>query len=556
MKKFSLGNLLFGYNKNNLYKILKMFAFVAIVVFAFVQNTEAGTTMLMTAPVLGLTANEQEFMEKVKGEVSGQYKAFTQEVDKLIQEAVNKNMTGKEISEKLKSIEEQYTKIKDFNFAELQKSIKEVVDRQAEIGEAMKKLKNGGMENSPVNQFKQDLNDWANSDEFKVWASGNLKSKGNSPSLELKYSLTSGRTGSVLTTTQMQVVSDSFQPRRMHIRNLMTVTPTDMPNLTFDQISSWVAGIDMVSENGNAPTFDITTTEKTVNVKRIAGIMDISNNSLKSTTWVVNHILNRAPEKLLVAEDFQLIFGDGAGNNVDGIYKNATEFTLTGPTFAAGAIASVASYNSGTEALVTFAANHGLSSAYKLTIANSTAYNGTYDVIVASQTKIVINKTYTAEADTSAWTGTSAYYLKNAIDGAQEWDCLVAAASFMACGEYSLSGWILNPATAAKIELLKATDLQYVGKITRVNGVLLIGGVPVLEHNSMPAGRFLGGDFLMAAELLEYEGVSLQFVADVDYVKANKQALYISEQVLLPIINPFMFVKGTFSTVAAALETA
>lgn len=490
--------------------------------------------------------DEKELLEKVQSEANSAVEKFKTELTAIAKKEAEGKITKEEAEkaakEVTKTMETEITKLReDLNAMNLQ----------------LKNIEDGGISKEIENKFEKDVKEWASSAEFKSWVEGGLK--GASPELRLKYTITGGnRTGTVLITNQSSVVSDAFVARKKHVRDLMNVIPTDMPNHTFDRVTEWTPGADMVSENGDAPTFDIKTAEQSVNVKRVAGIMDISNNVMRSIPYLVRKIQSTAPEKLRNVEDFQLLFGDGAGNNVDGIYKQATTFDITGPSFVAGKVASVASYNGGTQCLITFAAVHGLTNAFKITFASATSagYNATFQVNVKTDKSIVIDKAYVAETDTSAWTATSAHYLKNAIAGAQEYDALMAAKSFMAGSEYTLSGYILNPATATLIESIKGTTLEYVGKIERINGVLYISGTPVVETNAIPAGKFLGGDFFAATELLEYEGLSLRFVEDVSYVKANKQALYITEQIMLPVYNPFMFVKGDFATVIAAIKAA
>jgi HK97 family phage major capsid protein len=506
----------------------------------------------------GSAGDEAKLLESIKKQTNEQLDSFKKGL--ITTEQLTEKLT--ELQESAKSITHTATEVK---------TLKDLVDTlQKAVGDQsieIKKLKEEGVKSDDIDVSKQletDIKGWINSDAFKQWKESG---KGSSPELALKYSLTSGRTGTVLMSSTSNIVSDAFQPRKVHIRELMSVVPTDMPNHVFDQVSSWTPGVDVIDENGNAPTFDIVTAEQTATVKRLSGIMDISNNALRSAAYLTRHILNRAPEKLLCVEDANIIFGNGSGNNLDGIYKNAKTFNLTGPSFIAGAVSSVATYNLGTagdSALITFAAAHGLTNANVITFASATAtrYNAALSVIVKNEKQIIVVPTggYTAEADTSSWTATSKHNLYNSVDNANEYDVLVAAKAYMSNSEYSLTAWVLNPATIAKIQMLKSTTNEPLYgtegyQMDFVNGVYYIAGLPVIESNAIPADKFLGGDFQRAAELLQYEGMTLRFVEDVTYVKANKQALYISEQVLLPLYNPFMFVKGVFATCKTALET-
>jgi hypothetical protein len=77
----------------------------------------------------------------------------------------------------------------------------------------------------------------------------------------------------------------------------------------------------------------------------------------------------------------------------------------------------------------------------------------------------------------------------------------------------------------------------------------------VVETNAVPYNKFLSGAFVDAVELLQFEELTLSFVTDTTYAKANKVMALIEEDILLPIYNPNKFVFGDFTTAKAALET-
>lgn len=266
-------------------------------------------------------------------------KALLDSVKNQVKEQLEAAQKGLVTIEALKSIEEAIAKLSGEN-----PEVKKLTDEIATLTKAMadqnvelKKLKEEGIKNENIEsiekKFNRDLSEFMDSEEYKAWSAS---PKGVGPELKLKYSLSSGSTGTVMTTSTSPIVSDSFVPRKLHLRNIMSVIQTDMSEHTFDRVTAWVPGCGVTSENGDANTFDITTAEQTVHTKRISGIMDISNRVLRSKAYLTRHILARAPEKLYNVEDAEILFGDGSGDHVDGIYKNATTFDLTGTTFAAG----------------------------------------------------------------------------------------------------------------------------------------------------------------------------------------------------------------------------
>jgi len=157
--------------------------------------------------------------------------------------------------------------------------------------------------------------------------------------IKTKYSIASGRTGTVLISgrsNKLGEVSGAYKP---HMRDIIPVTATDMPLHYFDQIATITVYPDINSENGDAVAVDFTTTEKSVSVSRIAGIQDISKRVLKSIQWITSWLMRRLPENFLTVEDREILFGTGTGNSLDGIMKNAQNFVLGNiKTFAAGAV--------------------------------------------------------------------------------------------------------------------------------------------------------------------------------------------------------------------------
>lgn len=418
-------------------------------------------------------------------------------------------------------------------------------------------------ENTPVFKSREEAIEKATemlleNKEYQSWVDSGCK--GKCPvNIDVKYSITSSRTGNTLITTQSGVVSDPYTIRPIHARDLIPTMATDQPYLVHDVVTAFDNPALGLSETADALEVSITTSETTTSYKRIAIFMDITKTAMKAVKWLRGHIVSRLPEKIKNHEDFQLLFGDGAGNNVDGLFKNATLLNLDGPSFSAGAIASVATYQGGAKSIITFAADHGLNNGMIITFANFTSagFNAAFVVNVRTSKSIVIDIAYVADADVSDVTATTKYGLKNAINLATEVDVLNAAKAVMRVGEYQITGHVINPQDGAIIEGLKDTTGQYLGsRIERINGVLYIAGTPCIETNAMKQGWFMSADFRNVAELLEFIGLSLTFVEDTTYAKANKVMLLAEEQIVFPIYNKFLATYGNFSTVKTALETA
>ncbi len=378
---------------------------------------------------------------------------------------------------------------------------------------------------------------------------------------------TSDHTGNVMISEISDIVRDDSPTRRSHVRDLLNVSMTDQAQIVAGQVYDFTdaltLGAVMLAENAEAPESVFKSKEQTWTLKRIANSMRISKRTIKvnGLKWVMDKVLAKLPDATLFVEDVQLLFGDNVGNNVQGLANDAQDFDLAPNTYSAADFASVATYNAGVQALITFAAVHSLRNGDNLTIANASegTYNATHTSIeVINTTQVIIDLTFVTEADTSAWTGssTSPFYL--GIDIAQEYDVLAVADAQLEAGEYTNTGFVIHPSQGTQIGLLKDTQGNYLnlskdssGRITGVNGK------PVAYTTAMPYGKWLNGDFSRnGVELKEFTPLNIQFVEDVESVKKNEIVIVIEEEIIFPIYNPFWFIFGKFSTAKTQLETA
>lgn len=404
---------------------------------------------------------------------------------------------------------------------------------------------------------KMSLN---NTDKGKLELNG-LESKAVIP-------ISTNHTGTVMISEISDIVRDDTPARKMHVRDLLNVGMTDQAQIVAGQVYDWTdaltLGAIMLSENGEAPESVFKSKENTWGLKRIANSMRISKRWLKTNglQWVIDHVLAKLPDATYTVEDFQLLFGDGSGENVDGLAKNAQAFDLTPQVYAADDFESVATWNGGTQALITFNVNHGMRNGDSLTIANAinAGYNDTHtSVEVVNATQVIIDEAYVAEtlAQVAAWTGTSASIFHLAIDDAQEYDVLAVAEALLEAGEFGVTGHVVNPQQAIQMGLLKATDANYLNIQKDANGrVVGVNGKPIATTTAVPAGKFFSGDFSRnGAELKEYTPFNIQFVEDVETAKKNEIVIVVEEEIIFPIYNPYWFIFGKFATAKAQLET-
>lgn len=538
--------------------------FVAGVVLFFNGHTEAGILMASTPPVLGDEEGQKALLEKVKTESSEASKkaieSFKEEFKNLAEKAKTGMLSQEAFDTKMKELSTKLEQFDSEKFKEYQEKLDKAT-KALEIQDAeLKKIKESGIEsNKGKSKLRQDLSKFLQTEEWKNFVESGGKRKAE---MQVKVvDVTNDYTGSsfVHITSRDPRVVDHPQVTRLNIRDLLSVSPHDLPYLAFTEVYDWDRNIGWVAENTALSESSFKVREATTQFKRVGTFIELSKTMLQSRTFVENHIATRLPALVRYAEDFQLLFGDGASNRPTGIFKVADNFadiinsTITG---LAGSVSSVATYDGGAKALITFAANQNINNGDNITIANATetTYNDTFSALVISPKQIVIEKAYVAEADTSAWTFVVSSKFKNRIEAAQEIDVLKVAKTLVTRQEYACNGIVLHPDDATIIETLKGNDEHYIDVKRLENGVLTIAGVPVVETTAMPSGKFAVGDWQMACALLEFESVNLEFSESTEEKKKDTVVVLIQEKILFPIYNKYMFVVGDFASAKEAIQ--
>jgi len=146
------------------------------------------------------------------------------------------------------------------------------------------------------------------------------------------------------------------------------------------------------------------------------------------------------------------------------------------------------------------------------------------------------------------------------VDNANNADVLVVALNQIKIAEQDAANAILmHPSDVAALMLIKvsATDKRYIDRLQFIAGQMSLDGVPIIETTLVTAGTFLVGNFPLAT-LYTKGTINITIGLDGnDYTKNLRTILAEFRGCMVTKNNDrTAFVKGTFATCVAALETA
>lgn len=498
----------------------------------------------------------------LKGETRDLAENIAQVTLDVCNKALEDAMSAKEVEAKFKELTEKASEIK-----ELKKFNEELVSQVKNLGETIEKLKKAGMSMDTINKLDEKIAEMLDSEKFKDFASGNTRKSGafNGFSLKGIVNMTGSYTGDHLTTQQTDKVVSKTAPKKLHVRDILTVLQGDpeYPNLAFAQVYDVDRNARYVTENGTLPESSFKVKEVQTGTKRLGTHLNISKRMLKSRVYVRSYILNMLPEAVLMAEDWNILFGDGNGENLLGIANQTgvlgVEDIITNAvaTGAAGTVSDVASYNGGADTLITFAnPQPDILDGMKITFtgaASGSPLLSAQNVIKMNDRQILLRGVaYAAEtAANLAWAVNNAAY--HSIDDPNYEDVVKTIFAVMSYAQYTTNAIVLNPITLNKIESEKDTIGRNLGLVTLQNGVKYIAGIPVIEYNGIPADKYLVGDFATAANLVDYTSLTLEWAEDVNSKLANQVTLIAQEEVIFPVYMPWAFAYGDLGSVKTAI---
>ena len=170
----------------------------------------------------------------------------------------------------------------------------------------------------------------------KAHESGELRRKGGRVSVDMsvKAIVTSSTGAGVIADRQPGIIT---QPqRRLTIRDLVAPGRTSSNLITYMKETGFTNNTAPVAEGTLKPESTLTLAQSTAPVIKLAHFMKASTEILDDFPALQSYIDERLTYGLKLVEETQMLKGSGVGNNLNGIYTQATAYvapiTLTGNT--------------------------------------------------------------------------------------------------------------------------------------------------------------------------------------------------------------------------------
>lgn len=241
-------------------------------------------------------------------------------------EAVSNSAT----KEELDALKEDVNALKgeDKN-QEFQEKISNLEGMIAEQADKLSKMKPGGgvAGRQPLSeQFKAALQ----TKEWEEWIERGAK--GNSPLLQLKDINWGGvdQVGGVVQNYMPFSIPIYPLEEGLDMRSILPMGNSDSGTLEYPQEKAYTDGMGVIAESAASSQTDITFEMVTENAHRVATHATVSRRALRNTSWLSQYLASRFTEKFVSTLNYQVLLGDGVGENFNGLYNRAASYAVGG----------------------------------------------------------------------------------------------------------------------------------------------------------------------------------------------------------------------------------
>lgn len=559
---------------------VKMFAFVVLAMIGVAcAFCDAGSTMAMmaTAPFIalvkkdaGLSEDEELFMRTIENSLNEAFDKFSKGfiTREGLDEVVKKSLAEFVEQNKDKMPSDGVKKSLD----SMQETIKSIV------GE-IQKMKDSGITLGRGSMIEKAIDEIIDNPKMVDFINSKSRTTGKIPfNIKGIVSLENNYEGNLLTTQQTGRVIVDVNERRINVRDLMTVDQGDpeFTSIAYAKIVDLDRNAVAVSENGRLPESAFKMKEETANISRIGTHVNISKRLLKSRPYLRSFLMNRLPKWVKMAEDFQILFGDGTGDNLLGIVRQSNDISKWLTAIVAkgetGSVESVESYDKGEKTMITFSKpfdkiEEGMlikfTGAPEVTGGTASKLNSENMMHKHNDRKIMIDVPYAdvvpqsagklSPEEIKALTFEVKNNFFNTVEDPNYGDAINAVIAVLTYGEFTPNMVALNPSDVFMIQTLKDTSGRSLDLITGMDGTKRISGRVIVETTIVPPGYYFIGDMANAAALVDYTSLFIEFAEDIESKLTNQVTVIAQEEVLMPVYNPYAFAYGKLDDVLAAI---
>lgn len=458
----------------------------------------------------------------------------------------------------------------------LRKENDELVKQVKKMGDTLEKLQQKGISMETINKFDERLNEMFDSEKFQEFASGRKNKSGQFEGFSLKeaeaapVSMTNNYSGDILISQQQSRVVSPIAQKPLHMRDILSVINGDPEHttLTYTQCDSMDRNARYVTENGRLSKSNLSFKEVTTGTTRLGTYIPVSKRMLKSRVYLRSWLLAVLPDAVRMAEDWNILFGDGKGENLLGIANHegvkSVESIVSGAIVsgAAGSVVSITPYNDKQDTLIEFKEPQPLIlDGMQITIENASTASGlnkTHSVVKVTDRQILLVGAALSAAEATATVAAVTWKVNNgafkSIEAPNSEDVVNTAFAVMTYGQYFPNAIVLNPITVNAMSSEKDALGRKLDIIKVVNGIKYVGSRPIIEYTGIQPGKYLLGDFSPnGASIVDYTAMTLEWATDVDYILSNEVALIAQEEVIFPVYMPWAFAYGDLAALKAAI---
>lgn len=282
-------------------------------------------------------ANELEIQIGVLAENVKSIKEKAAEIDSVKEQAKAATLTAKEAKEAFENAQKEA--------AQATVTVKSLQDWQVKKDEADKK--NQDALNELIAERKEmrirghQLKSYDAEIEEMLESSKDLLKKGQKFSLELNRKAVgdmsaSNLTGSYFITPDVRpgIVLKPYE--EIHMRNILPIGRTNSNIIRHLRDNGGEGGPTTVAAGAAKPQMDRDLSIEDATVRKIATHLRIPEEMIEDIPYITSFLTNIGTEEVLKVEDAQILYGDGTGQNLSGLFTNATAFA-PGATAIVGA---------------------------------------------------------------------------------------------------------------------------------------------------------------------------------------------------------------------------